>query len=620
MQRREGEQAARSAVARASRRLRYRAGMRRFSLLLPLPLAYSAVALAALKLFGTSPLLLRLIIVGGVVCVATTLVSTLLAAFRRPAQWAPALLLDEHHGLFDRVTSALALLDSRELAGTPMVEAAIDDGLGAAAKLDPRRAVPLPIPGEFAVSALLCGLLLAVAVLELPVERQVQAPLAFKPLVLASDDLELFSDIAKRLAERAEDPGVAGAVRKFNALIEDVAARRLDRESAFQRLGELEAELSESAELDREARDLGIEGLARELQKSPLAKAAAQALEQKRLADAEKALRELSERLRDQRRPPSRAELDRLRNAVERASKVSGERLSALEQRRRELNEEKKSLLKRKDEKKPGAEASKLGENQRKLERLERDQARAERAAKELSELDRELAKAAEDLRKQDPQAAEDIRRTADELGKVQKRELTEKEKRELLERLRELKELMRQQGPGESERQRQLRRFGKRARGGSGDEGEEQPGEGKGGRKPGGPTKLELVPVPRISQRSVPGGGDSDGKPGNEKGLNGSGEGKQAGTGHDEKIAGEATELQGQTHDVTAAAIDTGEGAASAEVIHGAAERGFVGKAYKDIYVDYETVAEQSLEHDTIPPGYRFYVRRYFQLIRPRE
>jgi len=62
------------------------------------------------------------------------------------------------------------------------------------------------------------------------------------------------------------------------------------------------------------------------------------------------------------------------------------------------------------------------------------------------------------------------------------------------------------------------------------------------------------------------------------------------------------------------------GEGTASAEVIYGAAERGFTGKGYKDVFTEYQSVAEQVLDKDEIPPGYRFYVRRYFQLIRPRE
>ena len=31
-------------------------------------------------------------------------------------------------------------------------------------------------------------------------------------------------------------------------------------------------------------------------------------------------------------------------------------------------------------------------------------------------------------------------------------------------------------------------------------------------------------------------------------------------------------------------------------------------------------SVAEEALKQDEIPAGYRFYVRRYFDLIRPRD
>ena len=620
----DGERAARRAVARATRRMRYRAALRRLSAVLPLPLGYACLALATLKLFGPRPGWERVVIIGGVITGAAALLLTLLALVRKPPRWASALALDEHHGLFDRVTSALSLLESKETQ-EPLARAAIDDGLAVAKRLNPRKAVPLQIPREFLVSAALLATLGGIVALELQSERVLPEPPSFEPLVLSNDDLELFSEAAKQLGDRSQDPEAAAAVRKFNAFIEDIAAKRLDRAAAFERLGELEAELAESAELDREARELGLEGLSRELQKSPLSKPAAAALEQKRLADAQQALKQLAERLQDKRRPPSRAELDRLRGAIESASKASSERLSALENRRRELQEEKKSLLNRKKESgKSDAEAAKLEENKRKLERLERDQARAEKAAKELSELDRELAKAAEDLRRQNPDAAEDIRRTAEELSKIEKNELSEQEKRKLLQRLREMKELMRQQGKADSERQRQMRRFGRKARGGQGEEGDQQQGQGRGSGKAGRTTQVEVVPVPRLTQRTTPGGGGearSEGQAGGDKpGGKGDGAGKSAGKGHDANIAGDPTELKGETQAVSAAAVDTGEGSASAEVIHGAAEGGFVGKPYKDIYVDYQSVAEQSLEHDQIPPGYRFYVRRYFQLIRPRE
>ena len=55
-------------------------------------------------------------------------------------------------------------------------------------------------------------------------------------------------------------------------------------------------------------------------------------------------------------------------------------------------------------------------------------------------------------------------------------------------------------------------------------------------------------------------------------------------------------------------------------EVILGAAERGFASRGYQKVYREYHTVAEEALNKDEIPGGYRFYVRRYFQLIRPRE
>jgi hypothetical protein len=130
----------------------------------------------------------------------------------------------------------------------------------------------------------------------------------------------------------------------------------------------------------------------------------------------------------------------------------------------------------------------------------------------------------------------------------------------------------------------------------------------------------VELLEVPRVVQ--VPGSsaseGNSDGSDG--KGDGAYGNGPKPGKSHDPNTTGEPTALNAETHDVSAAGVDTGQGTASAEVIHGAAERGFIGKGYRNVYVEYQNVAEQSLEHDRIPPGYRFYVRRYFQLIRPRE
>ena len=95
---------------------------------------------------------------------------------------------------------------------------------------------------------------------------------------------------------------------------------------------------------------------------------------------------------------------------------------------------------------------------------------------------------------------------------------------------------------------------------------------------------------------------------------------GEEAGAGSDPNLKGAATDLKGKTEDVTAAAVDTGQGQASSEVVLGAAESGFTGSRYQKVYTQYRTVAEDVLSQDTIPAGYEFYVRRYFQLIRPRQ
>lgn len=100
-----------------------------------------------------------------------------------------------------------------------------------------------------------------------------------------------------------------------------------------------------------------------------------------------------------------------------------------------------------------------------------------------------------------------------------------------------------------------------------------------------------------------------------------GGGQGGQgAGTQHDPNLQGQASKAVGQTTDSQVQGQDNANGQSRSEVILGAAERGFASKGYQKVYREYETVAEEALQQDEIPGGYRGYVRRYFQLIRPRE
>jgi hypothetical protein len=506
------------------------------------------------------------------------------------------------------------------------MQAAIEDGTAIVGSLDPRRAVPIHVPRESALVLLLVVGLCGLSTLEVRDYRKLPEPISFEPMQMSADDIELFRDVAKELQAKNDDPNALVAVSRFNQLVEDIAEHRLDRHEVFQRMGDLERDLKDNVDLDQDARDEGLKGLARELEKSGLSKPAAAALDEKRLADAEKALRELAERLKKKEARPSAAELDKLRQALEKASHSNEERLNNIADRRRELEDEHKSLLKKKN-----AEADagtnddpKLNDNERRLEHLDREKSRAEQSQKQMSELDQQLAQAARDLLKDAGQSAQDLEQGAQDINRIAKQETSEEQKKELLKKLQEMRELMRQQGKGGKDQMQRLQKFGQRARGQGGQGQEQGQGEGQqGGQKKDGPLRLGSgpgsvsieIPVPQTRP------GESANEPGDKPGAGSQdGAGKSAGTGHNTDLAGAATDLKGKTQDVTAAGADTGQGAASSQVIFGAAERGFVGRGYKQVFTDYQTVAEQALSQDEIPAGYRFYVRRYFQLIRPRE
>jgi hypothetical protein len=610
------ERAARS----AGRRLRLRRALTAAAAWLPLPLGYAALVLGAVKALPLSSAQARPWLWGTLVPAACVLAAALRAAWARRAPFEGALALDRHHGLEDRVANALAFSRLPPSEQTPLMQAAIADAALHAGKLEPARAARIAVPRELGVSAVLLLGLAGLSLLEVRHLREVPPPVVkVQPVLLSADDVELFREIGQELAKSADDPQLSAAARRFNQLVEDIAAHRMDRREVFERLGSLERELAESSELEREALDDGLKELARELEKSGLTKPAAQALSEKRLADAEQALRELAERLKKKDKPPSKAELEKLRSALQKAGAASSEHMAGIEQRRKELEEEQQSLLKKKQQGDNSPKTDqKLAENKRKLERLGRDKERGERGKQKLSELDKQLQEAARQLMQDAQAAGQSLESAAEDVNRMGKQQQTDEQKKEMLKRLQELREVLRQQGKGGKQQMDRMQKFGERARGGGKKPGQNgkpgngaQPGELRLSRGQGDGPSID-VPMPGSSPGAGKEGGDSD-APGSEAG-------KGAGHGHDDNLAGDPTKLDSKTHDVTAAGVDSGQGAASAEVIYGAAERGFVGKGYQRVFTDYQTVAEQVMAQDEIPPGYRFYVRRYFQLIRPRD
>jgi hypothetical protein len=90
-------------------------------------------------------------------------------------------------------------------------------------------------------------------------------------------------------------------------------------------------------------------------------------------------------------------------------------------------------------------------------------------------------------------------------------------------------------------------------------------------------------------------------------------------GSEHDPNLSGAASRLPSKKREVAVSGVQ-GQGPSRSEVIYGAAERGFAQRSYKRVYGDYSRVMEEVMDGEQIPPGMRYYVKRYFNLIKPRE
>src|SRR4051812_24895728 len=185
----------RRAARRAGRRARAAAVLSRFTWLLPIPLGYAVLVLTLVKalrldapsqrgwwLFGVVPLLVFLVGVGR-------------ELFTRRQPWGGSIALDQFHGFHDRVTSALSFSQVPAAERTPLMQAAIEDGVALAGKLDPRRAVPIGVPRELGVAAALLLGLGGLSQLEVRRLLPLPPPPSFEPMVMSADDIDLFRDV-----------------------------------------------------------------------------------------------------------------------------------------------------------------------------------------------------------------------------------------------------------------------------------------------------------------------------------------------------------------------------------------------------------------------------------------
>ena len=205
-----------------------------------------------------------------------------LVAFARRLDAQPlragAIVLDRFHGLADRLSSALAF--AREPAPTPFMLAAIDDavdrvpvGRPAARRPDPRPAAPRGGGRPRAARSL------AIALFEVRHHAPAVHVQTIDAVDVTADDLDAMRDFLDQMKAHEQTDEAKAATREFNQLIEDLAARRLDRTEAFRRMQQLEDKLLQGREADARALEEAMKKIGEEMKTAELTRPAGEALD-----------------------------------------------------------------------------------------------------------------------------------------------------------------------------------------------------------------------------------------------------------------------------------------------------------------------------------------------------
>ena len=542
--------------------------------------------------------------------------SIAVAALRRTSPLSAARLIDAQLGEHDLLASAWAFGRMPASERTPFMEACIDSAARRAALASPAEALPLRWPrGSRESVPVLLGLGL-LAMLEVPVRVALPPEVVARPRLLQQDDIAAFAEEVTPIAtDNALDPGLREAASELNAMLEALEQGELEREEALRELRRLEAQLA--AELNEAEHDALREALAelgRQLGKQDPSEALAEALRDGDARRAQAALAQLGKELD----ALSKKQAAALKKQLERAAKAPKEQSQAEARAKRELER----LLKKKREQGELSKRDKrlLKKKKRQLDRLERERKARAEARRRLEQLRRNLGGAAGQMGQASRRdAARQLSQGAESMEQLARQQLSREQRDRLKKQLEQLRQLMSKQGGQQQQKQAGGGQQGKQgqplgldgfSRAAQGEQGKGQNGQnGKQGKglmiKPGaGGQPAGAIEMPGMARRAsgsaeLAGGDDA-------------GEGGRSRSGRETRLDVE--------HEATHVSGEKGRGPTRSEVIREAGSRGFVSQGYDKVHTEYEKHAESVLERDEVPGGYRFYVRRYFQLIRPRE
>lgn len=568
--------------------------------------------------------------------------------------------LDRAHSLHDRLSTALTLAEKGELDDFELAQ--IRDAARFVDSVDIKPAAPFQRPKDLIPFAVVVGLVGFIAVVKTPDHKkplpepftvQYDSVLDEATVALERDRLE---SIKEALAD-VDDPEARELVKEIEELLDKVENREISEKEFLEELERIEEEFFEKQGRDEhkaladklsEAAEELQKDAKKELEKAPEeAKELVEALKKKDFEGASKAMEELAKKL--EKDEMSAKDLENLAKLMEKFSdlidpndpdlqklieenKALVEKLQDMfdkgdmnEGEKRRLQEEKKRQ-KRLSERKKKQEESQAARQLKQLKRKTKDMAdKAKNAASEK----KKGQKKGQQKDPGEPDYKQEMNRSAKEMKRALDQQSGEEKKskaREMAkEQLEEMREAMRRQSrdgeskDGESgQKGQQMKEFLERAKGQKGDEEKEGSESQKKAGK--GDKKSKKGEKGKEAQESDYDGPTSKPKKARDGGGGDAQEADFAGKSEGDRELGEKTDLDGKRKDEKVQGEDSGEGKSRAEIIKTASEEGFATTEYKDVYVDYESVVEEVMDKEKIPAGYRYYIKRYFQLIKPQE
>ena len=435
-------------------------------------------------------------------------------------------------------------------------------------------------------------------------------------VVFDEDDQDFQQDLIDDLratADKTEDPHLKEFVNEIEDLVQKAKDGAISKQELLEKLAKAEEKYMEGSDEDLEEHLSELKKTGKELQKDKLTKELGKALEQADMEKAQQEMEKLAQKMENG--EMSEKEMEKLAKSLEKAAEKFEKRQEQKDKKldqqiakeKQKLERMKKQAEHEKDERKKNELTRQMERKQRQLDKLQRKKQERQKSAmqRHLKSLHRNMKKSADNMNdKQQSQqqrkrfASENMRNMKKDSGKVQdeRRKITNQKK--VASQMSDLKEAMRRakrKGKGMGNRFGKNARnddFRRRARGQKGQKSAWKPGS------------------------TGQGKGQGQGKNGQGKGKGG----KQWGTGHDDDLMGQETPKGGHVKDPDVQGVQGKAGSSTRETILSAAQTGFSTRAYKDVYARYKNVVEEVIKAEKVPSGYKYYVKKYFQKIKPHQ